>query len=375
MPDVRHRNKNQESQLAGKTDHIGGKAGGHGFNPAMMVTARQLKGWNQADLATITGRSQAFISKVERDVLTPSREFVEALAATTEFPTTFFHQPGHMGGLPVSVHPMFRKQHMAEAKQTSKVKVLDRVNAEMSLRIFHSRMIGDRLDDQVNKFAELHSEINTCDPEGAARAFRHLHGVPKGPIHNLTMLAENSGILVFHCDFGNDTDEMVDGVSMHVPSLPPAIFLNKNKPADRQRFSLAHEIGHVFLHRIPTETMELEANDFAGELLLPEADMRRVFSPPVTLHKLAAMKPEWRVSVQALLYRAGKLRLIGDEVRGSLWREINRMGWRKHEPPFLDFEPERATLVATILGGIGNELPEVLHTFSNKLKEMYQIDE
>lgn len=376
MPEQRRISPNKEGGVRLQSGHAfeKGEPMTEPFNPTMMITARQLKDWNQADLAAQTCKTQAYISKVECRVLPPSDEFIKILAEKVGFPDTFFSQPGHMGGLPVSVHPMFRKQKVAEAKQTSKVRVLDRVNAEMSLRFFHLRVLQSAFAQHSQKFAEVKAVISESNgPEAAARAFRRVHHISSGPLPDLTHLAENSGILVYHCDFGDDTDEMVDGVSMHAPDLPPTIFLNKNRPADRLRFSLAHEICHIFCHKVPTDSMETEANDFAGELLLPEADVKILFSEPVSLYKLAAMKPEWRVSVQALLYRAGKLQAINDNTRNALWREITRLGWKKHEPTSLDFEAEHPALINRILCSVGDDLPRMLHTYPQKLKEMYQI--
>lgn len=377
MPEPRPISPEYEDGMPRQSGHTLGESGvmTEQFNPTMMVIARQLHDWNQADLADKTGKTQAYISKVERLILPPSDEFVRTLAEKTEFPISFFYQPGYMGGLPVSVHPMFRKQQVAVAKQTSKVKVLDRVNAEMSIRIFHLRVLETALLRLSQKFTQARSTVmaEATTPKGAAKALRKFHARPSGPISDLTKIAEDSGILVFHCDFGDDTDEMVDGVSMHVPGLPPTIFLNENRPADRLRFSLAHEMGHIFLHRVPSDEMEIEANDFAGELLMPEEDMNQIFTPPVSLNKLAAMKPDWKVSVQALLYRAGKLHFIDEGTKNALWREINRLGWKKHEPAFLDFEPEHPNLVKEILGSVGSNLSGMLHTYQRKLEEMYQI--
>ena len=90
--------------------------------------------------------------------------------------------------------------------------------------------------------------------------------VPDGPISNLTASCERAGIIVVWCDF----DAPIDEITMRVRDLPPCIFLNGGATADRMRFSLAHELGHIIMHRIPTDEMEDEANRFAGEFLVPE---------------------------------------------------------------------------------------------------------
>ncbi len=65
---------------------------------------------------------------------------------------------------------------------------------------------------------------------------------------------------------------------MNVRDLPPCIFLNQHVPADRMRFSLAHELGHIIMHTVPGDEIENEANAFAAELLVPEKQFRRALT-------------------------------------------------------------------------------------------------
>lgn len=50
--------------------------------------------------------------------------------------------------------------------------------------------------------------------------------------------------------------------------MPPLFFVNVTIPADRVRFSLAHEIGHIVMHQLPTDDMEREADRFASFALI-----------------------------------------------------------------------------------------------------------
>lgn len=56
------------------------------------------------------------------------------------------------------------------------------------------------------------------------------------------------------------------------------IFLNVHKSAERLRFDLAHELGHLVmhggsLHVEPGKEKEQAANDFASAFLMPRADV------------------------------------------------------------------------------------------------------
>ena len=120
--------------------------------------------------------------------------------------------------------------------------------------------------------------------------------------------------------------------------------------SDRLRFSLAHEIGHVIMHRVPTDTMEEEANTFAGELLTPAKELYRYFiGRKITLESLARAKAYWRVSMQSLLYQAKEVGVFGHYPADRLRHRISQLGWRTREPADTDFEPEQADLFAALL--------------------------
>lgn len=80
------------------------------------------------------------------------------------------------------------------------------------------------------------------------------------------------------------------GKSGYYDSKQKTIFVNDDYPATRNLFTIAHEIGHFVLHNgsqnrfdeyhkyTPEELKrEREANDFAGELLMPQYKFKEVF--------------------------------------------------------------------------------------------------
>jgi Zn-dependent peptidase ImmA (M78 family) len=113
------------------------------------------------------------------------------------------------------------------------------------------------------------------------------------------------------------------------------IGVNRTDPDTRQRFTIAHEIGHLLLHRgrpllvdpvrinlrdsrssLATDIEEIEANSFAAELLMPRAlvlaNFRRAANEGVgslerVTHDLAF---GFGVSNQAMEYRLANLGLL-----------------------------------------------------------------
>ena len=100
---------------------------------------------------------------------------------------------------------------------------------------------------------------------------------------------------------------------------------------------LSHELGHVVMHRIPTENLEEEANEFAAEFLMPKVDIINELRP-FSLPRAVALKSKWRVSIAAIVKRAYDLGVISNSKYTSLFREINYRGMRMEEPVSLPNE-------------------------------------
>ena len=124
----------------------------------------------------------------------------------------------------------------------------------------------------------------------------------------------------------------------------PVIVLSAGKPGDRLRFSVAHELGHILLHKGllgDYATMEHEANRFGGELLLPEQSMHELLSSSFNLTQAARLKLTWGVSIQLLVKRAFDLGIITKRRYSYLFQQITSLGWKKREPANLDIQVEK----------------------------------
>src|SRR5205085_1412705 len=121
------------------------------------------------------------------------------------------------------------------------------------------------------------------------------------------------------------------GVSQWVEGTPPLFFLNARQPGDRLRWTLAHEVGHLVMHEVPSPSQESEADAFAAELLLPADEIESELEP-VTLPHLAQLKIRWRVSIAALLRRAHDLGLNTKSQYHRLFTRYSMLGYRHGEP-------------------------------------------
>ncbi len=112
------------------------------------------------------------------------------------------------------------------------------------------------------------------------------------------------------------------------------LWVNGTQAAVRQRFTLAHELGHVRCghdHDVPVETYEtisgkstdareVQANAFAAELLAPADGVRAAIGAEPSLEDVVLIASRFGISAIAALYRLNTLGLTGRYA--TLKREI-----------------------------------------------------
>lgn len=123
----------------------------------------------------------------------------------------------------------------------------------------------------------------------------------------------NGKITMWEYDFGDDSDK-ISGAIAYPPNGDIRIFINKDISPARKTFTIAHEFAHFVLHNgerkfrldfsdkyTDTEAKdELEANYFAGALLMPESMFRLINNLVEDDHILAR---RFGVSVSAVKAR------------------------------------------------------------------------
>lgn len=276
-------------------------------------------------------------------------------ARVFDLPVDFFDLKETVYGPPVSVHTMLRGNSQVTARD------VDMITAELNLRLIHLRQFLENVDHSPTLEMPRLDVEQYESPARIAETVRLHWQVAPGPVKNLTRLLERAGVIVGYSDFHGAG---VSGVTFSAPGKPPMILLNPDHPADRVRFTLAHELGHIVMHKFPTPKMEEEANEFASVFLFPGKDLREAFrGRKVTLALLASLKPEWKMSMQGILYAAQREKLISQNQARYLWTQISSRGWKTREPASLDFAHDRPTVLPSILKAhlddLGFSKPEI----------------
>ena len=229
---------------------------GERFNQDMLRLARDAREVTQSDLASITGFTQALVSKLENGLIThPSDVVVEKICVALKFPRPFFFQNERQIGFP-PFH--YRK------RQRLGVKALAHIGAVINIRRQHVAKLTRSYDIKSGKpIPQIDLDESGLTPERVADKLRSYWMLPRGPVDNVVELVERGGGIVIMCRFGTD---LLDGISFRSEGIPPLFFMNRDVPGDRFRFSLAHELGHIVLHNVPADDlkMEMEAHRFAA---------------------------------------------------------------------------------------------------------------
>lgn len=165
------------------------------------------------------------------------------------------------------------------------------------------------------------------------------------------------------------------GLSLRVDDVPvirvarTSVDAESAVPGDRQRFTVAHEIGHLVLHAglgaplsaSDASHRESEAHRFASAFLAPgDAVLHDLNSlgGRVTLTTLTRLKEKWGLSIKAFVVRFRQLGVIDEDQARSLYKQISARKWNKVEPVVVG--NESAVWLTKALGSSRDDIQRAL---------------
>ena len=214
-------------------------------------------------------------------------------------------------------------------------------------------------------------------------------------IHNDDLLykLEMSGINVMSrfMPVGSSADAYSLWTKDNVPYLVLAI----GKSYARRNFDLAHELGHLLLHRAVDfefldnaehERREQEANLFASNFLLPDKEFKKTFELMVggkvsQPDRYIGLKQYFNVSIQALEYKAYRLGYLTPAQNSYFYRQIQKKGYKNSEPLDSDtpvFKPGKIlSMVDVVLSNNLTDVQSLLYSLrisKEMLAEILNVD-
>lgn len=197
------------------------------------------------------------------------------------------------------------------------------------LRAVADHVDASQLADQLEEFAlraqdlpqpPIRWHIPPASPRDTADTLLEAAGITSPPVP-IRDLVKGCGVRILAWDF-----EDIDGLVLELDT-GAVIWVNKNPASTRQRFTLAHELGHHLLRHTDTFHLDLggdlapnatgghptydwraerAANEFAASLLMPASMVRRAAA---TVTDVATLASQFKVSPAAMGFRLTALQI------------------------------------------------------------------
>lgn len=338
------------------------------LDPSRITFARELRGFTKKELAESINKTPSAISQIERGLINPDLETFVSMSFVLKVPPSFFTEK-----LNQSKHIELSSCHFRSIRSTSQS--MRRQSARKGdlcidfIELLESKGLlfpKEELSD-FSVSAETDEEI-----ERTAIALRRNWNMGLGPIPDIIKLVESKGVVVLPLE---EVCNKVDAYSTW-RGRRPCILLSQTKSASRVRFDVSHELGHLVLHEdtaVGEARTERQANRFAGAFLAPRDSFIEECPRRWNFRAFKQMKFRWRMSIQALLYRAKDLGCISQSTHQRAMMQLSGVGMRKNEGK--EWEMEKPVLVTQALELLSdrvtlNELADEMSLFPNELRDM-----
>jgi Zn-dependent peptidase ImmA (M78 family) len=297
--------------------------------------ARAAAGLSLRGLAVKIGNrvSAQQIGKYERDEDVPGSAVLIALGEALGVPIDYLTGDQEM----VLDGVEFRKKQITSKKEEAQIEAQALHLIERYLMVEEILGLASAEWDKPREAPYPVREL--AESELAARNLRAHWDLGIDPIQNLVELLEERGVKVLLVE----SEENIDGLAAQVRrgDREPVrvIVIRHGVHGERQRFNLAHELGHMVMEVEGDEKFhEKAAQRFAGAFLMPaEALWSNVgrHRSSIGWSELFAWKQLFGASVQAITYRCGNLGIFPQVLTQRLFREFSRLGYRSAP----DYEP------------------------------------
>lgn len=302
-----------------------------------LALARKRKGFTKKALAETVSLTPRAITAFEAGEYAPGDETLSELASSLGFPVDFF-----------------LRDELEEIEEGGvSFRAMKRMTASQKHAALAAGTIALEVDRWVSKRFILPEpivpDLRNLRPEEAAMILRQEWGLGSFSIRNMVHLAESKGIRVFSL-YGQAIE--VDAFSFWKADRP-FIFASQEKSVARRRFDLAHEIGHLCLHKHGAPNgaaAERDADAFASAFLMPRDTVLASGRAYLSLDDLVKLKAKWAVSVAALNRRLYDLNLISEWTYRGNSIELSQRGFRTREP--IDYAAETSKIWEQILASL-----------------------
>lgn len=296
--------------------------------------ARRARGLTQGDAARHLGVARTTITAMEKGIRQVKPQDLIKLADLYGHEVSFFARP-----LPPT--ESFLVQFRAVMSQDAPSNLIDAFKALCDNYAFLEQVTGTNPREDIPQY-----DVQRLPPHRAgeyvAGAERNRLGLGDAPIGDLrALLEEDIGLKVFYLDLPSDTAGLFAYTQVH----KGCVAINRQHPAERNRWTMAHEYGHYLTGRFRADVVpyaeqrltswaERTAGSFARNLLMPSDGVNRWFdlvyqqhAGRVTPADLLSFSRYFGVSFKTAVQRLEELRRIS----GGAWDVPDSQGSRVRE--------------------------------------------
>jgi Zn-dependent peptidase ImmA (M78 family)/transcriptional regulator with XRE-family HTH domain len=291
--------------------------------------ARTAAGLSLRELAEKAGVSAMAISKYETGKSTPSSGVLLSLSKALGVPVEYFLRTERveLEEIEYRKHTKLPKKLLRQIEgdvieQVERYLELEHVFPTLPIKPFK---IPDGLPEHINDYPAI---------ENVADIVRNAWDLGSNPIPELTDTLEEHGIKIFQTKLFHGN--RFDGLAATVNGMP-IIVVGEEWPGDRQRFTLAHELGHLLMKGRLSDALDEEkaSNRFAGAFLVAKSVVfnelsqhRRWLEP----QELCVLKKVYGLSMGGWIHRANDLGILADVHYQTMVRMFRARNWHKKEP-------------------------------------------
>lgn len=285
--------------------------------------ARRQGGHSLRSLSEAVGVSAQAVSKYERGLDVPSSGVLIRLAQALNMRVEQLLRPTE-----VSLSS-FRYRGHVTLPQRNQLRVQAQAQDWLERYLTTETILGETIPFA---FPEINRQVGSLDEaERAALELRRAWDLGLAPIDSMVEVLEAKGIKVGLVEGA----EKFDALTFWANKTIPVMVVKQDIPGDRQRFSLAHELGHLILEVAPHLDEEKVAHRFGGAFLVPEPAVNYELGRKrhkLDLYELHLLKHKYGVSMQALIYRAKDVGILSPLSSKHWFRVFREKGWHREEP-------------------------------------------
>ena len=304
------------------------------YFPERLKSARLMNGLSLQALADrIENRvTKQALSKYEQGQMMPTSDVVHLLSEALQVRPDYFYSETEVTFGAIE----FRKLSKYPAKEKNRIMEITRDALRRYIELEEILGIDSQFDNPLRDIS-VRPDAAQQDVEAAASQLRQTWDLGSDPIANVIELLEDHHIKVVEID----SSVALDGFSTYVNDKVAVIVLNKRKLddySDRKRWTALHELGHLLLSDLSAfaeKEKEKLCHYFAGALLFPETAIRSELGERRTrlsLQELGALKQQYGISMQAIVYRAKELGIVNDNYFKQFFFMFRQMGYKVEEP-------------------------------------------